>query len=382
GRWILAALVDALGGALVQRVVDERALAGPRDPRHARHEPDGELDVDALKVVTRRAAQADHDVRIERPPRRGQRNPPAARQVLARQRRRIRTDLVRRALRDDLAAVRARARAEIDDVIGREDRLAVVLDDHHRVAEVAQVEQRAEQALVVALMQADRRLVEDVHDADEPRADLAGEPDALGFAARERIGTAIEREVAEPDVDEEPDPIRDLGDDLLGDLAAPAADLEAGEELERLGDAEAADLGQRLVGDEDVARRGVQTRAAAARAGLHALILRELLADGVRLGLLVAPLHVRDHAFEAMPAAVLAAALVLVSEDDLLAAAAFEQHLADGLRQRLERLLDVEAVVLRERRDHLEVIRVAAVPAPNRAARERQARVAHDAVDV
>src|SRR5690606_21666920 len=165
-------------------------------------------------------------------------------------------------------------------------------------------------------------------------------------------------------------------------LAAPAADLEAGEELERLGDAEAADLGQRLVGDEDVARRGVQTRAAAARAGLHALILRELLADGVRLGLLVAPLHVRDHAFEAMPAAVLAAALVLVSEDDLLAAAAFEQHLADGLRQRLERLLDVEAVVLRERRDHLEVIRVAAVPAPDRAGRERQARVAHDAVEV
>src|SRR5690606_36277564 len=173
GRRILAALVDALGGALVQRVVDERALAGPRDPRHARHEPDGELDDDALKVVTGRAAQADHDVRIERPPRRGQRNPPAARQVLARQRRRIRTDLVRRALRDDLAAVRARARAEIDYVIGREDRLAVVLDDHHRVAEVAQVEQRAEQALVIALMQADRRLVEDVHDADEPRADLA-----------------------------------------------------------------------------------------------------------------------------------------------------------------------------------------------------------------
>src|SRR5690606_31963524 len=63
-------------------------------------------------------------------------------------------------------------------------------------------------------------------------------------------------------------------------------------------------------------------------------------------------------------------------------AAAFEQDLADGLGQRLERLLDVEAVVRRERRDHLEVIRVAAVPAADRAARERQARMTHDAVDV
>src|SRR5690606_41038127 len=114
---------------------------------------------------------------------------------------------------------------------------AVVLDDDHRVAEVAQVNQRVQQPLVIALVQTDRRLVEDVHDADEPRADLAREPDALRLAAGERIGAAVEREIAEADVDEEPDAVRDLGDDLLRDLAPPAADLEAGEELERVGDA-------------------------------------------------------------------------------------------------------------------------------------------------
>ena len=36
----------------------------------------------------------------------------------------------------------------------------VVLDHEHRVAQVAQVLQRADQALVVALVQADGRLVE------------------------------------------------------------------------------------------------------------------------------------------------------------------------------------------------------------------------------
>ncbi len=106
------------------------------------------------------------------------------------------------------AAVHAGAGAEVDDVVGAADRVLVVLDDDHRVAEVAQPHQRVEQALVVALVQADRRLVEDVHDADEAGADLAREADALRLAARERLGAAIERQVVEADVGEEAQPRR------------------------------------------------------------------------------------------------------------------------------------------------------------------------------
>jgi hypothetical protein len=51
-----------------------------------------------------------------------------------------------------------------------------------------------QQPIVVALMQSDRRLVEDVHHADEARADLTGEANALRFAARERVGAAIQRQ--------------------------------------------------------------------------------------------------------------------------------------------------------------------------------------------
>ena len=56
-------------------------------------------------------------------------------------------DVLRRALRDDLAAVDAGGRADVDHVVGGEDRLLVVLDHDHRVAEVAEVFQRLEQAL-------------------------------------------------------------------------------------------------------------------------------------------------------------------------------------------------------------------------------------------
>ncbi len=58
---------------------------------------------------------------------------------------RARFDFGRRALRHDLAAVRAGAGADVDHVIGRANGVFVVLDDDHGVADVAQVFQRAEQ---------------------------------------------------------------------------------------------------------------------------------------------------------------------------------------------------------------------------------------------
>ncbi len=53
--------------------------------------------------------------------------------------------LIGRALGDDVAAVAARARPEVDDPVGRLHRGLVVLDDQHGVAEVAQALERADQ---------------------------------------------------------------------------------------------------------------------------------------------------------------------------------------------------------------------------------------------
>ena len=106
-------------------------------------------------------------------------------------------DLRGRALRDDRAAVHARAGTQIDHVVRLADRILVVLDHDHRIAEIAQIHQRVEQPLIVALVQADRGLIEDVHDADQTGADLAREADALRLAARQGVGAAVEREIAE-----------------------------------------------------------------------------------------------------------------------------------------------------------------------------------------
>ena len=85
-----------------------------------------------------------------------------------------------------VAAELARAGPEVDQVVGRLDHLAVVLDQDQRVAQVAQVPQRREQPGVVARMQADRRLVEHVEHAGQAAADLAGQADPLALAAGER----------------------------------------------------------------------------------------------------------------------------------------------------------------------------------------------------
>ena len=49
----------------------------------------------------------------------------------------------------------AGARADVDDPVGRADRVLVVLDDDERVAEVAQRDERVDEPAVVALVQAD-----------------------------------------------------------------------------------------------------------------------------------------------------------------------------------------------------------------------------------
>jgi len=61
-----------------------------------------------------------------------------------------------------------------------------VLDDDHRVAEVAQALERRDEAPIVALVQSDGRFVEHVEHANEVAADLAGQSDALRLASRER----------------------------------------------------------------------------------------------------------------------------------------------------------------------------------------------------
>ena len=165
-------------------------LPPPETPVTQVKSPSGMRRRDVLEIVAARADDFELPPRISGAAPRRDRDLPLAGQIMAGQRIGIGGDLGRRSLGDDLAAMHAGAGADIDDIIGGPDRVLVMLDDDHRIAEAAQAPQRIEEPRVVALMQADRRLVEHIEHAGQARADLRGEPDALALAARQRAGGA------------------------------------------------------------------------------------------------------------------------------------------------------------------------------------------------
>jgi hypothetical protein len=237
-RRLEVALVELARHRGVQRVVDQRALARARDAGDAGEQADRDLHVHRAQVVAARADDAQHG-RVGA----GGRRAPLARhldaqrvrQVAPGQRFGVGRHLVGRALRDDAPAVHAGAQPHVHHVVGGADHVLVVLDHQHRVAEVAQVVQRADQALVVALVQPDAGLVEHVHHARQAAADLAGQPDALRLAARQRVGAAVQAQVGEADVVEELQPRADLAHHLVGDLGLVALQAHLLEEGQRIG---------------------------------------------------------------------------------------------------------------------------------------------------
>ena len=102
-------------------------------------------------------------------------------------------------------------------MIGGAHRVFIVLDDDHRVTELRQPAQGEQQAIVIPRVQADRRLVENVENAHEPRAHLTGQTDPLGLAAGKRRRGAIKRQVMQPDIHQEREPGANFLEQLFRD---------------------------------------------------------------------------------------------------------------------------------------------------------------------
>src|SRR4051794_11629860 len=102
-------------------------------------------------------------------------------------------------------------------MVGSANCFLVMLDHDDGVPEVAKTAERRQEPCVVALVEADTRLVQHVKNAGQPRADLSREPDSLGFAPGERAALAIERKIVQPNLDQELEPRIDLPDDVVHD---------------------------------------------------------------------------------------------------------------------------------------------------------------------
>ena len=135
----LAAAVELTRECAVEDLRDERALAGAAHARYGDEHPEREGDAQRLQVVLPRAADLDDVLPGHRAPRVGYGNLQPAGEIGARERVHLAQDLLDAALGHNLAAVRAGAGAEVDEVVRGADGGLVVLHDDDRVAEVAQM---------------------------------------------------------------------------------------------------------------------------------------------------------------------------------------------------------------------------------------------------
>jgi hypothetical protein len=216
---------------------DQRALAGAGNAGDGAEYAERELHVDVLEVVLSRGANLDEVRAHPLAALLGPRNAILAAEELPGDRVLVRQRLGGRALGDDVSAALTRAGTEFDQMIRRPDHVLVVLDHQHGVADVHQVADRSDQAPGVALVQADGRLVQHVADADQPRADLRRQADALRLATRKRRAGPVQREISDADVLHEVQPLADLVQDRGGDRRGVAFEAQPIEERAGLLDA-------------------------------------------------------------------------------------------------------------------------------------------------
>src|SRR5579862_434652 len=158
--------VEFLREGAVENVIDQSGLARARDTGDHGEQTERNGDVHVFEIVGGGADDLD-GFAVGAAPRGRNSDLCSSGKILSSERFGGGGDLRWFALRNEIAAGIASTWSEIHDKIGAADSVLVVFDDEHGVAEIAQLFEGAEQALVVTGVQADRRFVQHVEHAAE-----------------------------------------------------------------------------------------------------------------------------------------------------------------------------------------------------------------------
>src|SRR6202030_2416048 len=155
--------------------------------------------------------------------------------------------------------------AEVNDKIGAPDGLFVVFHDEYGIADIARLLEGSEQPMVIARVQADGRLVEHIEHASKARANLSGQANALRFAAREGRGRTVQTEIAQPDFEQEIQPLGDFRERAAGDFALTQGKLtpDLVDCRPRMAESQGGEIGDGKIANFDREAFGTQAPAAA-----------------------------------------------------------------------------------------------------------------------
>ena len=229
----LPGAVELVGQHGRQDVVDQRRLARARHPGDRGEHPQRERDVDLAQVVLPRPHHGQLPSAVDRPPDSGNLDALPAGEVGAGEGLAVAQQLGE----VPLCTICPPCSPAPGPMSTTQSACAMVSSSCSTTISVLPRSRSRDQGLdqpaVVALMQADRRLVEHVEHADQPGADLGGQPDALRLTAGQRGRRARQRQVVQPDVEQEPQPRLHLLEHLPGDRLLARAQRQRVQELRR-----------------------------------------------------------------------------------------------------------------------------------------------------
>ena len=147
---------------------------------------------------------------------------------------------------------------------------------HHdqRVPLGAQRLQRIQQPVVVARVQSNRGFIQNIQHSAQIRPQLRRQPDALRLPAAQRLRRAVQREVIQPDLFHELQPLLNLVQNILRDQTLRPLELELAGRRQRLRHGHRRQRVNRHVAHPHGPRRRVQPPAVARRTGLRLVVLQ------------------------------------------------------------------------------------------------------------
>ena len=325
--------------ALVKNLVDQGGLARPGHAGDGDEGPQGKVHVDVPQVVFRRSAHGE-GAAAARPALRRDRHLPPPRQIVAGDGARGVHDLLGGAAGHHLPTVDPRAGADVHDVVGGAHGVLVVLHHDESIPQIAQMLQRPQQQVVVPLVQADGRFVQNIQHPHQRGADLGGQPDALALAAGQGACLTGQGQVLQTHRPQEAQPGADFLEDLVGDHALGLGEGDGIQKCQGLVHRLLAELVDGAAPHGDRQGFPLEPFALTGGAGALAHALLNLPLHGVGLGLPVAALQVVYDALKGLVQRALAPRLVVI-QGQLFPLGAIENdvhHLAGQLFHRVGEL--------------------------------------------
>ncbi|MNS80181.1 hypothetical protein D3C72_1138490 [compost metagenome] len=193
-------------------LADEARFPRTRDTRHRRETSQRDCSIELVQIVAGDMRELEPACRITL---HSLRRLVLAKQIPCGTRCRHRRESVRRPAIEHTSAALTRGRSNVYDPVRVAHGLRVMLDHEQRVAGRLQSSQRQQQRLAVGWMQPGRWLVEHIDHAEQLGRQLRSEPQPLQFARRQGRCAAVQRQIAQSEIDERGHPLHQLFRDAL-----------------------------------------------------------------------------------------------------------------------------------------------------------------------